>query len=60
MQLSRVDLLLPGHSDTSPSSELATDAREKDLIDMAELLFFPLTGFLDKLKQTTFSKSSIL
>ena len=53
MQLSMVDLLLPGHSDTSPSSELNTEpeATEKDLSDIAELRVFPLMGILDKLKE---------
>ena len=51
--LSRVDLLLAGYSDTSPSSELRTEpeATEKDLSDIAELRFFPLMGILDKLKR---------
>ena len=50
--LSRVDLLLAGYSDTSPSSELSTEpeATENDLSDIAELRFFPLMGILDKLK----------
>ena len=50
--LSRVDLLLAGYSDTSPSSELRTEpeATENDLSDMAELRFFPLMGILDRLK----------
>ena len=47
-----MDLLLVGYSETSPSSELATEAIEKDLTDMAELLFFPLMGILDKLEDT--------
>ena len=57
--LSRVDLLLVGYSDTSPSSELSTEpeATENDLSDMAELRFFPLMGILDKLKQRTVSYS---
>ena len=57
--LSRVDLLLVGYSDTSPSSELRTEpeATENDLSDMAELRFFPLMGILDKLKQRTVSNS---
>ena len=57
--LSRVDLLLAGYSDTSPSSELSTEpeATENDLSDIAELRFFPLMGILDKLKQRTVSNS---
>ena len=57
--LSRVDLLLVGYSDTSPSSELSTEpeATENDLSDIAELRFFPLMGILDKLKQRTVSNS---
>ena len=57
--LSRVDLLLAGYSDPSPSSELNTEpeATENDLSDIAELRFFPLMGILDKLKQRTVSNS---
>ena len=59
--LSRVDLLLAGYSDTSPSSELNTEpeATENDLSDIAELRFFPLMGILDRLKQRTVSNRQI-
>ena len=60
MLLSRVDLLLSPYSDTSPSSELATDTTEMERRERNELLLLALTGLRSRLRlrRTKCSSSS--